>query len=87
MDSEELHEQLSCIRDDVAAIKAEQRVQGDRIMSSLQCVYGNGESPGIKVRLDRVEQDMFRRAKFFWAIVAAVFGLVAERIADLFHHR
>lgn len=48
-----------------------------------EALNGNGK-PGIKTRLDRLEQFHSGLIKHFWAIWVAVLGALAPAILDLF---
>lgn len=44
----------------------------------LTCLEGGPSDPGLKVRVDRLEQSESKRTWTFRALVIAVFGLVAD---------
>jgi hypothetical protein len=45
-----------------------------------EAIRGNGE-PGIKMRLDRLEQDARRQSKLIWLIVGAVVTSITSGLA------
>lgn len=63
-----------------------QDVKLDKI---LRCLYGdNGDSVGLKIQVDRLEQDRGRYQVWSgraWAVTAAIVGLLGERIWSWIH--
>ena len=55
-----------------------ERIEGklDRISLSL---HGNGE-PGMRLRLDRLEQSERRRGRFLWVVVSCTIAAIVAAI-------
>jgi len=70
----------ACSRQFDAVCKAEfERLNGklDRLDG---CLRGSNGEPGMKVRLDRLEQSEVRRIKLLWMIAASVVVLAVSTI-------
>ncbi len=50
----------------------------DRLDEAIRGTPGNGDKPGILIRLDRLEQDAKRQSKLIWLIVGAVVTAMAS---------
>lgn len=53
----------------------------------LSCVDGYGDDPGMRVRLDRLEQSESTRKWAIRAVSTGLFGIIVERIHALFSGR
>lgn len=62
-------------------IKANQQNR-EQVAEVLKWINGNGH-PGAKVRIDRLEQNDAREAKWRWAMISAMIGLAFTKIGDV----
>ena len=72
-------------RYEVAAEQAAQRVKIENIEKTCgeihRCLLGNGQ-PGMKLRVDRLEQKDKTRTKMFWLLFTTLGALAAKVLAD-----
>lgn len=52
--------------------------QGKKLDRIEKVLSGEGDTPGMVVRVDRVEQTQKRQGKAFWLLLAAVAGALAK---------
>lgn len=93
MSEEEFRKDLKEIRDGVADIRLEVekvRQQTSRVEPVEKCVEriqyslnGNG-TPGLKTRLDRLENLTRTMTKALWLLFASIVGLAAKALTALF---
>lgn len=93
MSDDEVRRDLKEVRDGINQLHlelVEVRSQTDRVEKIEKCLEriqyalnGNGV-PGMKTRLDRLEQFQRTSAKVLWACVAAVVTLAVKAIATVF---
>ena len=49
-------------------------------------LVGDGENPGLVIRVDRLERSQASHQKFFWVLVTTVVGVIAEAVWRLIEH-
>lgn len=70
---------MSDIHERLARVEVLVSSTDEKLDQVLHALHGNGE-PGMKVRVDRLEQAEKRRAKVIWAAITSAVGLATAAL-------
>ena len=70
----------------LAAVRKNYRVSSDNAKCLKNELYGTSDNPGIKPRLDAVEEKQATKDRFNWIVIGAATAAVIGVIADIVLH-